>query len=427
MKSAQQNLYDLAGVSLICSVKVDSDDRIRNLKLICKLLESCFINWEMIVVEQGPEQKLTPHLNLTAVRHYFIETDDAHYKTRNLNLAAALSNRAYLMIIDADVLVKPEAVIDGLKRLNGGIDCVYPFNGIVLNISKDLFNDNCEPNEMLSNLEFLPKSYDQKTLQFGLTRGITLMTGSTTYDATGGALMLKRESFFLAGGFNTNMISYGYEDMELDYRIKALGFTVERLDDYNIYHLEHTRQVDSQYNNFYRSNEAEYERVRSMTAKELKRYASRGFSSVRFNTQNDLQVVDSPREHSIKVSTHNRTSLADLSFIWVIRYFSKRPISGLLELLDYLEEQYDDYEIIIVEIVSRRFKYLENKKNLRYVWLNHEHTLDDGAAVGRGLTTRINIHLSSMDGSLDFSEVSRVCQSYVADCRQDVNAMGTHQ
>jgi hypothetical protein len=366
----------------------------------------------MIVVEQGSVQQVADRLNAPGARHYYIETDDAHYKTSNLNLGAALSDRKYLMIIDADVLVKPAAIIAGLARLDSGADGVYPFNGLMLEVSKTLFNDQTEPGEMLSHLDFLPKSYDQKNLQFGLSKGITLMNGSSSYDATGGALMLKRESFMLAGGFNTNMISYGYEDMELDYRIRTLGLTIEKLDDYNIYHLEHARNIDSHYNNFYRSNEGEYERVRSMNALDLKRYALRGFSSVRFNTGNDLHVVDSSCEHSVKINTHNRVPLSNQSFVWVVRYLSKRPVSGLLELLDYLEERFDDYEIIIVELVSRRFKYLENKKNMRYTWLNHEHSIDDGAAIGRGLTSRSEIHVSCMDGALDFTETRRICQQH---------------
>jgi hypothetical protein len=94
----------------------------------------------------------------------------------------------------------------------------------------------------------------------------------------------------------------------------------------------------------------------------------------------------------------------------VVRYLSKRPVSGLLELLDYLEASFDNYEIIIVELVSRRFKYLENKKNLRYTWLNHEHSMEDGAAMGSSLTSRTEVHISFMDGTLDFTEIKRICQ-----------------
>lgn len=251
------------------------------------------------------------------------------------------------------------------------------------------------------------------------------MSGANSYDATGGALMFKRESFFLVGGYNTNIISYGHEDMEFDHRIRTLGFSPNKLDGYNMYHLDHARLAESHYNNYYRSNEREYDRVRSMTAAELKRYANRGFSSVQLNTQHDLQVIDSPHEHTIRVSPHDRLRLSNNSLVCVVRYLSKRPVVGLIELLDYLEKYFDDYEIIIVELVSRRLKYLENKKNLQYAWLNHESTMDDGVVVGCGLTRRQDVSICQMDGVLDFTEIRQTYETQLNNFKQQLQIRET--
>jgi GT2 family glycosyltransferase len=52
--------------------------------------------------------------------------------------------------------------------------------------------------------------------------------------------------------------------MEFVHRLQKLGYRLEMLDNNILYHFYHERKSDSLYNNFFRSNEAEWENVVAM-------------------------------------------------------------------------------------------------------------------------------------------------------------------
>jgi len=316
-------------------------------------------------------------------------------------------------MLDADCLLPPTAIQQALERLRLGADFVTPFNGIVVNVSKTLFESDCDVSSLVESFPFFPKSDSAQPNRYSSAL-FEPTVGSRDYDATGGALMYAREAFFLCGGFNTNIVSYGFEDMEMNERATKLGFSFSKLDDCNCYHLEHARLTESTYNNFYRSNENEYKRVASMDAVALSAYALRGFHSVELDPRFDLSVTDSTTEHTLSVSLPNRISASDHSILLVIRHLSKRPVVGLVELTKYLEQEFDDYEIIIVELVSRRFKYLENRKNIHYYWLDNTNSMEEAVNLGSRLARGPRVDTYTFDGTLDFRPITEKYREMVS-------------
>ena len=71
---------------------------------------------------------------------------------------------------------------------------------------------------------------------------------------------------------NENFVSYGYEDNERPVRFEKLGYKVGRVDDL-IYHMEHTRTMNSWFTNPHINNNKNlYETLKDMTSEELKEY-----------------------------------------------------------------------------------------------------------------------------------------------------------
>jgi len=380
---------DLSDLSILTSVKIDSADRMRNWHLLLQYFETFCINWEVVVVEQGevqqinrPDQEVPPN-----VVHRFIESKDAHYKTRNLNIAASLSARQYLMMCDVDVMLPPPALALGLQKLRAGAEFVCPCNGITVEIKKNMISDRLDLKTLINELPFFPKGYDSRSL-INERSGLTPIDGDSRYPSTGGALMYERKSFFNAGGWNPNIVSYGFEDIEMHLRIKKLRYELEDLDEFNSYHFEHVRTADSVDNAFYRTNEEEYERVSAMPATSLRSYVDNAFRCIRLDPELAVEYKNDSREYALRVSENDRYDLSNLSIVFIVKDFSRRRAQSLTDLCNMLEKSFRNYDLIIVEIGLRKYRFLDKVKHYRYDWLNNSHSIADGVELAKSKVSR---------------------------------------
>lgn len=393
-------MLDLSNVSILCSVKIDSCDRIRNVQLLLRYLRTFTSSAEIVVVEQGDKAILNEIVNAAGATYHFIHSGGAHYKTRNLNLAAALSTGQYIIMIDADVILPVAAIEASLRAIRGGEHFVSPYNGIAVNVKRELIDVDMDLTMLASGSVFFEKTYDRK-LQANSRDGFEVMFGTSNYDAMGGALIARRHSLLTIGAWNTNFVSYGFEDMEIHERIRKFGYTAHSITEFNCYHLEHERGIDSEYNNFYRSNQKEFERVRDMTLEDLQEYTAMGFKSIDLNTNKDLEIVNTRHEYRMTVSKPNRVSLSSRSIVLGVCYVFTHPEMGWQRFLAFLEANFDDYEIIIVEVISRQFKYLSNMKHIHYHWLDHHHSVKEAIEFGRKTSRRTEFDLYECDHVID--------------------------
>jgi len=397
---------DLSDLTILTSVKIDSADRMRNWHLLLQYFDTFCLNWEVVVVEQGEVSQIPcSDRSLPAhVVHRFIESTDAHYKTRNLNLAASLSARKYLMMCDVDVMLPPAAIELGLQKLRAGAKFVCPYNGIMVEIKKKMISDRLDLKSLINELPFFEKGYDRQSLIYERS-GLTPIYGDSRYPSTGGALMYERRCFFGAGGWNPNMISYGFQDLEMHLRIKRLGYKLETLDDFNSYHFEHIRLIDSVYNNFYRTNEQEYERVAAMTTTDLRSYVDNGFRCVRLDPAKEIEYKNDAREYALRVSDSDRYALFDLSIVFVVKDFSRQRAESLTDLCNMLEKSFRNYDLVIVEIGLRKYRFLNKVKHYRYDWLNNSHSIADGVELAMSKVNRGFVWLKTFERPIQTEEV----------------------
>ncbi len=137
-----------------------------------------------------------------------------------------------------------------------------------MEVDERLITPDLNFRELLPMLPHFHKLYEFRKDRYDFTNTRPLY-GGVKFDATGGIMLYRRETFFLIGGWNENFISYGYEDMEMQARIGALGFTLHRLSEYNCYHIPHERNRDSRYNNLVSVKQIEYEKVCAMPPERL--------------------------------------------------------------------------------------------------------------------------------------------------------------
>jgi hypothetical protein len=176
--------------------------------------------------------------------------------------------------------------------------------------------------------------------------------------------------------------------MEFMYRIAKLGYRLSRISNANCYHFEHSRGLDSRYNNFCRANELEYKNITAMKAEELRSYVDNGFRHLRLNSRLELTTINNSTTFSMRTERPAKQDLSCVSTIIAIKQLQNLPKPDLDYIFDYLEERFDNYLIVVTEVGSREFKYLRNKKNIQYLWLPPERTLDDAVDVALRSTDR---------------------------------------
>jgi predicted glycosyltransferase involved in capsule biosynthesis len=109
-----------------------------------------------------------------------------------------------------------------------------------------------------------------------------------------------REIVALEGGYNKKMISYGWEDTEFFKRLNKLGYYSVMLSDYNLIHLDHRRGPDSRINEMYDRNRQEFEKVISMSRRELRKYV-----------ENEIDIAE-PEEKYRRNALRKRQSIINI-------------------------------------------------------------------------------------------------------------------
>jgi hypothetical protein len=229
-------------LTFLIPVKLESEDRVRNLKTVLTYLLSKF-NSKILVQEHDTESKFSelvmPHLNkkfgnISDRFGYTFDnqTEPYFHKTKVLNDLLLRSDTEVVCNYDTDVLL-PEnsyhAAYNAIMR--GDCDAVYPYGcgayQRAVTYSSETFD------------EFIKSDMDITSLHPYVT-----LSNSTI----GWCQFVRRENYINSFMMNENFHAWGPEDSEFYYRLNVLGNKVGRVNDY-VYHLEHSRTNDSWFSN----------------------------------------------------------------------------------------------------------------------------------------------------------------------------------
>ena len=264
-------MIDLKSCTFIIPVRIESEDRIRNIiTVLCYLLDNFDAKVILKEVDQEPifEEELLPQIteyvgdSIKNLTHVFEQSDDpVFYRMQILNEMIDMADTPVIANYDGDVLFKSETYVNSVKMVEDGYDIVYPYG--FGEYQKQVFADD----ELVS--EFLSNDCDFSILD----------SKSKMYDAQYGHVQfLNRKSYIEAGMENENFRGSSPEDKERHYRFEKMGYKIGRIDD-QVYHLEHSRGRNSwphsiEGNPYMRENFGVWERIQQMTGEELKEYYS---------------------------------------------------------------------------------------------------------------------------------------------------------
>jgi predicted glycosyltransferase involved in capsule biosynthesis len=216
-------------VTFLIPVRVESPYRRENLETLLKVLSRDF-NTNFIVLEADKVQ-LIHQPKIDNIKYHFIHDEDpifhhAHYRNELLKLAST----PYVGIWDTDAIAHPHQILEAVKILRDDKATMsYPFDRRyykVNNILRLVFLKVLE-------IELLINHIPAMDLMFG-------------YKATGGAFLVNRNKYIIAGMENENFYGWGEEDNERVKRMDVLDLTIYFAKG-PLFHLWHPIGINSWY------------------------------------------------------------------------------------------------------------------------------------------------------------------------------------
>jgi predicted glycosyltransferase involved in capsule biosynthesis len=182
-------------------------DRIIPLRRVVEWL-SGFQGVEVIVAEQDKHSKIS-HLNLRAT-HLFIKSSAPFNKSWIYNVALKRANSNVIIFGDADFIMNPMELIEGLKAIDT-CDCVIPTTNII----------QLNPPESSSDINNI-LAIKRPGFKSNMTDGISIF---------------RKDSILRVGGWNEDFFGTGYANKFQDMKIiKGLNYKQLEYSGYHFYH-----------------------------------------------------------------------------------------------------------------------------------------------------------------------------------------------
>ena len=267
MKVQEIMPIDLSNATFIMPLRIESNDRLRNVILSLGFLLNNF-KTNVIIEEVDTDSKFQEHAapklqeiveDLSSITLMYEQSDDPiFHRTRILNDMLMESKTDVVVNYDCDVIFPVMSYLSAYQMiLNDGYDLVYPYGQghyqKKVSVTQDLVN------------KFVSERFSESTFADHPDSEVS----TSDY---GWAQFFKRQSYIDGGMENENFISYGYEDNERPERFTRMGYKVGRVDG-TIYHMEHARTMNSWFTNPHIQNNKDlYEKLSGMNDEELMDY-----------------------------------------------------------------------------------------------------------------------------------------------------------
>ena len=268
MGGSIQMRIDLSQATFIIPIRIESDDRMRNvITTTTFLLENFKTNIIIKEVDKNSrfEEEALPiiediiDVNIWENFNYIFEKSDdpLFHRQRVLNEMIDITETEVVVNYDCDAILPIKSYELAYKGIMDGIyDVVYPY-------AQGMHQKQvAATDEVVSS--FL-ESGDYNVLD----------SVSNIHTSDFGWAQFFKTSVYKEGGMeNENFKAYAPEDKERFYRFTTLGYSVGRIKNY-VYHLEHARGENSWFSNPHmESNMAEWNKIQGMSKDNLLQYYS---------------------------------------------------------------------------------------------------------------------------------------------------------
>ncbi len=278
---------ELSNTTFIIPLRIETDDRLRNIILTTSFLLHHF-DAKIIIKEVSDESAFTQYAkpvidrlvdnqdNLTFIFEKETREDDAFHRTRVLNDMIMMCDTDIVVNYDSDIILPISSYIKSVELLKE-CDIVYPYRFGEHGERKVVLETKFESQEDIDNFEqnpdisgfiqsgYDPSFFDTKYFYYPHAQG----EGWAEY----GMCQFFKKQVYIDGYLeNEDFIAYAPEDVERHYRWSLLGYNIQRVDNY-AYHMEHKRTPNSSFSNpFMRHNFKLWEYLKTLSKKELVDY-----------------------------------------------------------------------------------------------------------------------------------------------------------
>ncbi len=278
-------MIDLSNVTFIIPLRIDTDDRLRNIILITSFLLNRF-DCKIIIKESDEMSKFNtwalPKISSISdtknLKYIFEENYDDHFhRTRLLNEMVMMTETDIVVNYDTDIVLPIDSYVKAKEMLDSDeYDVVYPYKFGEYSERKVFPQTVVEDENDLENFFNIPfvkkfiANFDPKVLDeyYGYAQNVNGI-GWAEY---GMVQFFKTEVYKNGYLENENFIAYAPEDVERHHRWKLLGYNIGRVDNH-AYHLEHKRTENSWFNNpFMQKNNQLWEYLKSLSKEEVVEY-----------------------------------------------------------------------------------------------------------------------------------------------------------
>ena len=101
---------DANDLAFIIPLRIDSADRVRNLRIILRYLAHSFAGAEIILVENAPISPCQAIAANAQAKYIFMCKPGSFSKTRTINAALVATSGQIICVYDADMLTPPAAI-----------------------------------------------------------------------------------------------------------------------------------------------------------------------------------------------------------------------------------------------------------------------------------------------------------------------------
>lgn len=219
-------------VSIVIPVRIDSVEREENLRYVLSyLLQLPFVHIDVIETDNRQRFHYSAH---NRIRYRFIPDDETvFYRTHFLNLLLINAEYPIVGVWDTDIIVQQTQLTEAIEMIENGNVMSFPYDGEF---------------RLLNNEDSILIRNGSEVLS--LSSGISLMKRPSV----GGAFLVNKERYLLAGGENEGFYGWGPEDVERVKRMEILEHPIGRVKG-PCYHLYHPRIVETGINHEKRSTQ----------------------------------------------------------------------------------------------------------------------------------------------------------------------------
>jgi len=230
---------DLKDCTFIIPIRIESDDRLRNIITVL-----CYLNYNfdtnIIVKEVDVESKFDklalPQIieycgDVSSINYIFEQSNDPLFlREKILNEMLVLTKTKVIVNYDCDMILPIETYLESYNRImEDKSDMIYPYGegrGYLskVNASDELVTEFLNDDNF--DLNILKRSSVEDNAGFGWIQ------------------FLSRDVYFEGGMENENFMGSAPDDYERHHRFTTLGYRVYRINS-EVFHLEHSRGMNS--------------------------------------------------------------------------------------------------------------------------------------------------------------------------------------